>query len=327
MLPITLFITALGMPAPPSSTGTPSSSAPSPPHEVEEIVVTATRKPERTFVVPHPVTVVDPDDVALATRGTWAEGLRGLPGLALQRTSPGQGNTVVRGLKGSEVLHLVDGFRLNMAIFRNAPNNYLALVDPLAVKRIEVVRGAASAMYGSDAMGGVIDLSTGEPETTAEGWRMGGRLRASAATADRTLQGRAAVVLSGPKIALQAGSTWQSVGRLRTGDGVLQPHTAYRARGGDAKLRLAPAAGHDVVLGVSYLEQPKTPRYDQLVAGFGQSEPEYEQFFFAPGSRLFAFARYRMDARGAVLFERGELAAAHQHIRDDRLGSRIPSRE
>ena len=54
----------------------------------------------------------------------------GSPGVFLQQTTPGQGAAIIRGLKGSEVLHLVDGFRLNNAIFRNAPTQYLALVAP-----------------------------------------------------------------------------------------------------------------------------------------------------------------------------------------------------
>lgn len=59
----------------------------------------------------------------------------------------------MRGLKGSDLLHLVDGMRLNTALFRNAPTQYLALVDPFNVQRIEVLRGTGSALHGGDAIG------------------------------------------------------------------------------------------------------------------------------------------------------------------------------
>lgn len=81
----------------------------------------------------------------------------------MQQTTPGQGVVILRGLKGSEVLHVVDGFRLNNAIFRNAPNQYVALVDSQSLARIEAVRGPMSALYGSDAMGGVLQMLTWEP--------------------------------------------------------------------------------------------------------------------------------------------------------------------
>ena len=69
---------------------------------------------------------------------------RGKPGMFVQQTTPGQGVPIVRGMIGSSVLTLVDGVRLNNAIYRPSPNQYLALVDPYDVDHIEVVRGTSS---------------------------------------------------------------------------------------------------------------------------------------------------------------------------------------
>ena len=132
---------------------------------LEQIQVTATRRPQSTIDVAAAVTVVDAEQTAADSPQTIADYLRGVPGAFVQSTTPGQAIPIVRGLKGSEVLHLVDGFRLNTAFFRNAPNQYFALVDAQNVERIEVVRGPSSTLYGSDAMGGVVQVLTPEQRT------------------------------------------------------------------------------------------------------------------------------------------------------------------
>ena len=96
---------------------------------METVVVTATRKEESVLDVAEAVSVVDAGDVSRLAPEMLAEMMRGIPGAFFQQTTPGQGIPIIRGLKGSQVLHLVDGMRLNNAFFRNAPNQYLVLVD------------------------------------------------------------------------------------------------------------------------------------------------------------------------------------------------------
>ena len=139
--------------------------------------VTAGRRAESTVDVPQPVTVLTRDDIERAPVQSWTEAMRGQPGAFVQSSGPGQGIVIVRGLKGSEVLHLVDGFRLNNAFFRNAPSQYIALVDPMLIDRIELVRGPNSVLYGSDAMGGVIQLLTPEQRFDGDRLETSGRAR------------------------------------------------------------------------------------------------------------------------------------------------------
>jgi len=142
---------------------------------LETVQVTATRRAESTFDVPVATDVIDRDEIRAAAPQTVMEALRGQAGAYVQQTTPGQGVVVLRGLKGSEVLHVVDGFRLNDAIFRNAPNQYVALVDSQSLARIEAVRGPMSALYGSDAMGGVLQMLTWEPRFEGSEWQTGGQ--------------------------------------------------------------------------------------------------------------------------------------------------------
>lgn len=112
---------------------------------LETIQVTATRRETSSLDVSPGVAVISAKDFA-HTPLTVVDHLQGEPGIYLQQTTPRQGVPVIRGLKGSELLHLVDGFRVNVAIFRNAPNQYIALIDPWNLERIEAVRGPMSAL-------------------------------------------------------------------------------------------------------------------------------------------------------------------------------------
>ena len=116
---------------------------------IDEIQITATRRAASIEDVSAALSIISAEEITENKLVTDALAMQ--PGVYLQQTTPGQGAAIIRGLKGSEILHLVDGFRLNNAIFRNAPTQYLALVSPGAVERIEVVRGAPTSLYGSDA--------------------------------------------------------------------------------------------------------------------------------------------------------------------------------
>jgi outer membrane cobalamin receptor len=141
---------------------------------LEEILVTATRRTVSIAEVSSGITLVD--GAAARANKLVTDALDVEVGVYLQQTTPGQGAAIIRGLKGSSILHLVDGIRLNNAIFRSAPTQYFALVPTSAVERIEVLRGTPASLYGSDAVGGVVQLVTRTPRfdpsqiTTPRNW-------------------------------------------------------------------------------------------------------------------------------------------------------------
>ncbi|MFZ5635762.1 MAG: TonB-dependent receptor plug domain-containing protein [Pseudomonadota bacterium] len=284
---------------------------------LDTVQVTATKRPESTMDVPAATTIVGGARLRETAPQTPMDALHGEVGTFVQQTTPGQGVVIVRGLKGSEVLHLVDGFRLNNAIFRNSPNQYIALVDGQSLDRIEVVRGPSSTLYGGDAMGGVVQMLTAEPRFSGDEWQWKGRLRAIAASADDSLIGRAEFSGGHERMGVSLGVTSQEVNDLRAGDGRTRPFSGFTQRSGDFKWRFAPAEGHELMLSLQYSEQPRTPRHDALVPGFGQTGPENAVFFFEPQQRRFAQLRWRIDASNA-LFDNGELRIGRQMAVDDR---------
>jgi TonB-dependent heme/hemoglobin receptor len=296
---------------------------------VEEIQITATRRAEASFEVPPATTVIDRDELRALAPQTVMDALHGEPGTFVQQTTPGQGIVIVRGLKGSEVLHLVDGFRLNNAIFRNSPNQYIALVDAQMLDRIEVVRGPMAALYGGDAMGGVVQMRSAEPAFSEGAWEPSARLRTFYGSADRSLVTRAEGAIAGSALVLSGGSTLQDVEDLRTG-GTRVPSTDFRSRSGDVKLRARAGDRHELMLSAQQLEQPETPRVDELVAGFGQTQPASSVALFDPQKRTFYHARYRYAAELPWLDELS-VHWGKQRIDDGRrsraFGSNVEERE
>lgn len=282
---------------------------------LDAVQVTATRQSESAGRVPTALTVVGAEEIDRRRATVMSEYLRGTPGVAIQRTGPGQGIVIVRGLKGSEVLHLVDGFRLNNAFFRNAPNQYLALVDPFAIERIELARGPVSTLYGSDAMGGVLQILTPTPRLAGEGGGFAALARYEYSSAERLHGGRAGLAAGGESWAWLGSLSYADYGRyLPGGDAPRQPFSDYVARGAASKLRWQ-HENQELTLSWQRYELPRLARFNELVPGFG-ARPESAESFFEPNERRFAQAHYRL--RGVAGSDYLELRLGQQTVVDDR---------
>ena len=284
---------------------------------LQEVTVTATRGERTGFEVPSAVTIIDRDEAERRAPTVLPDLLRGEEGIFVQQTTPGQAAPIIRGLIGSGILMLVDGMRLNAAFFRSAPNQYFALVDPYNVERIEVVRGAGSTLYGSDAMGGVINVITPVPRFATTQWQLHGRALEQFSSADTSWVNRVSVEGGKTGVSITGGFTYQDHNDLRGGGDIgIQRPSGYTVYAGDGTIFLE-RGSHDLLLSVQYLQQPKTPRFDDLVPGFGQTQPSSAVSFFEPNDRLFLHGRYRL--RNPVPFvDRLEFNVAFQEINDDR---------
>jgi vitamin B12 transporter len=123
------------------------------------IVVTATRTPTPITELLAPVIVIDRDSIERSAAGDVTELLRFHAGLDVSRNGgPGQTTAVfIRGAESNHTLVLVDGVRINPGTIGLAA---LQNIPPSMVERIEIVKGPRSALYGSDAIGGVINVIT-----------------------------------------------------------------------------------------------------------------------------------------------------------------------
>jgi len=137
---------------------------------MDEIVVTATRMEEKGFDVPTPIEVVSAETLTINSPATAAQSLAELPGVSLSSAGFWGGvKPVIRGLGGNRVLVLIDGDRENNLWAGRAP--FTPFIDVGNVERIEVIKGPASVLYGTDALGGVINIITKSPDfAKAEKW-------------------------------------------------------------------------------------------------------------------------------------------------------------
>ncbi len=301
--------------------------------ELASVQITARRVREPVAEVSQAVTIVDASTIRARTPQVIAEALRGAPGAYFQQTAPGQGMAIVRGLKGSEVLHLVDGIRLNNAFFRTSPSQYVALVDPLAAARIELVRGPAATSYGSDAMGGVIHVLTREERFDAPEWRARGQAMATYASGDAARQVRLVGAAGRRDLSLALGASHfeygardvAGLGQSASGAGVVSLRdrvapTGYDARAYDAKLLWQPTDGHEWMLSWQSYAFPSLPRYNEVVPGFGTAAAGLPDAAISiyDNSRRFAHIRYRGRTDFAAA-RRVEFHAARQRVLDDRF--------
>ena len=282
--------------------------------EIDEVLVTATRRTISTAEISSALTLVD--GAAARTSKLVTDGLDTQVGVFLQQTTPGQGAAIIRGLKGSAVLHLVDGIRLNNAIFRSAPTQYFALVPTSALERIEILRGTPASLYGSDAVGGVVQLVTRVPEFDGPETQFGGEAFAAFDSAELGKIVRGTLDAGSEKLATSLSAEYLETGDRRTGSGDRIGPSGYESWAARWVLSGRPVEGRSWLVDVHYLEQPETPRVDELVPGFGQTEPSSSEFLFEPNRRVFV--------RGNYAFEQGWLDhdwnfdLAWQRVDDDR---------
>jgi outer membrane receptor protein involved in Fe transport len=260
------------------------------------------------------VTLVDADEVR--ANKLLTDALAANPGVFLQQTTPGQGAAIVRGQRGSSVLHLVDGMRLNNAIFRSAPSQYLALVPATAVERLEILRGTPASLYGSDAVGGAVQVVTRVPTLDGKETGIRGELMAGFDTAENLRLLRGTLDIGNEVVVTSLSGEALETGDRRIGGGKVVSPSAYEARGGRFLMSLTPDDRHSWLFDVQVLEQPSTPRVDELVPGFGQVEPSSSEFYFEPNRRVFAHARYAVRNGPWGLDWRADLS--WQRIDDDR---------
>ena len=121
---------------------------------------------------------------------TSPEALSGTTGVFVQKTNHGGGSPFVRGLTGNQTLLLMDGIRLNNATYRYGPNQYFNTIDAWTVSKIELARGTGSVQYGSDALGGVIQVFTKDPSFNKDA-KLHTTVRGKLATQDIEYSGRA----------------------------------------------------------------------------------------------------------------------------------------
>lgn len=184
-----------------------------------------------------------------------------LPGVFSQATNRGAGAPIVRGQVGPANLILFDGIRFNMPTFRTGPLQYLNLFEPSELGRASLLRGSASVLYGSDAVGGLFLLTTPRP---LFGQGATAALDASFQSVDTSLSVAPRLGWSGDAVELVVGGAHASFGDLTTGGGSTLLGSSYDKSAAYLRAAYAPSYADEITLYGRWSEVQEAPRMERL---------------------------------------------------------------
>ncbi|MDC1279344.1 TonB-dependent receptor [bacterium] len=136
--------------------------------ELSEVILSIARTPTKKNQIAEKVSVIDAQEIKRNPPQTGADLLLLAPSIRLQKSQGGGGSPVLRGFEANRVLLVVDGIRMNNAIYRSGHLQNAITIDPNAIERVEVVYGSSSVGYGSDALGGVVHYFTKTPRINSK---------------------------------------------------------------------------------------------------------------------------------------------------------------
>lgn len=255
-------------------------------HLNQAVIITAKRYQQSEFELPESITTINQNQILDKSARTTPEILMGESGVWVQKTNHGGGSVFVRGLTGNQVLLLIDGIRLNNSTYRYGPNQYLNTIDPLTLQQIEVVKGAGSVQYGSDAMGGAVHLLTQNPNFT-EKPKLSGSVLLKYLNLAMEQSGRATLEYSSQKLGILGGFTYSNFGDLVAGEGIgKQTPSGYKQWAFDIKARWMLNKRQTLTLAHQSLQQIEVPVFHKV---------QLENFalnYFDPQSRHLSYMRW-----------------------------------
>ncbi|MFY1051752.1 TonB-dependent receptor domain-containing protein [Ectopseudomonas khazarica] len=239
----------------------PGLSLASEPYVAEPLVITSGRMPEPQAQATAATTVFERDDIERLQVSSVAELLQRVPGLSVVRSggTGSQTGVFLRGTSTAQTLVLVDGQRIAAASSGTSSLEFLA---PEQIERIEVVRGARSALYGSDAIGGVIQIFTRKGE---QGLAPYVRL---AAGSDSTYQRSLGLSGGDERTRFHLGAALDETAGIdatRDGFGANGDDDAYRNR--SLSLSLSHRFDDSLQIGFNLLDQRGQVEYDDVFSG------------------------------------------------------------
>ena len=285
---------------------------------------------------------------------TSADLLQNLPSVAVQKTQMGGGSINLRGLEANKVLLVVDGVRMNNAIYRTGHLQNVITLDPMIMRRVEVIYGPSSIIYGSDALGGVIHFYTQMPQPNKP-FKVVGQVRRS--TANDEVSTHTNFSFSVDDISSFTSFSWQSFGDLRMGkdrkhgfsdwgkvhlysensrdnyepystknsNPELQKGTGYAQGDVFQKLLWTPNPHHKVLFNFQYSSSSDIPRFDKLMEREGDSL-KFAEWYYGPQKRsLYSLQWTYRPTKPLGIFDQMVLNASFQDVEESRINRKFKS--
>ncbi len=209
-------------------------------------------------------------------------------GLNVQKTSPTIGAIVVRGLTGKNVVNYVDGVRYTNGAQRGGINTFFNLNDASNVQSVEVLRGPNGAQYGSDSLGGTVNLLTRIPRFGSDKAEFHGEIIPTFTTSDRSFGSSVLLSYGSQKLGGAVNIAGRRINNLRTANGLdshsavtrflglpssvlydRNPDTAFTQYGGSFRLNYSTRDDQQIAFYYQRGQQDGGKRFDQLLGGDG----------------------------------------------------------
>jgi hemoglobin/transferrin/lactoferrin receptor protein len=256
---------------------------------------------------PEAISVMNMRQLKSLSPMNMPDAMSAMPGVFMQKTNQGGGSPFVRGLTGYHTLILVDGVRLNNAIFRSGPNQYLNTVDPLMIRQIEVLRGPGSVQYGTEAIGGTILLRSKNPQFSEDGFKLNSEVYGKWMSNNMEKTGRAQLHLSTRKFAVIAGFTRKDFGNIVAGGelGKLD-YTSYDEYSADVKAGVKLSPHQTLSLAWQHHKQNEVQLYHKLIRG------DYSTYEFDPQKRDLIYLRHEITRNNSIFSGFRSTLSMHQ---------------
>ena len=317
-----------------------------------EVVVSANKFLEHKKNVVQKIDVITSRTISNTNAQNTGDLLINTGNVFVQKSQQGGSSPVLRGFEASRVLLVVDGIRMNNAIYRAGHLQNVITIDQNMLERVEVLYGPASTLYGSDALGGIVHLRTRMPKLSTDKkiFTTGNAFtRYSAANDEKTVH--ADVSIGGKKLAWLQGYTHSYFGDMKMGDNYPNKYPDFGRR--DSAIvttndvdnviantddRIQKFSGYkqwDIIQKFLYRQSAKVshllnlqlsnssdvPRYDRMQdkRNFGDSRGttlRYAEWFYGPQKRL--MGSYELNANQIGFLDAARININYQDIEESR---------
>ncbi len=316
--------------------------------QLDEVVISASKFEQQKRTLPFQIEQISAQQIAFRNSQTTADMLIQTGQVFVQKSQGGGGSPVLRGFESNRILLVVDGVRMNNAIFRGGHLQNVLRIDQSMLERTEVLFGPSSVVYGSDALGGVIHFRTLTPKLNS-GWKGNAYVRYSSANEEKT--GHVNLSYGGAKWSYLGGFTYSDFGDLKQGNKRLDKYPtfgqllAYPQRQNDQdvaipnpdpnvqvgsgykqwdfynKFTYQPSEYVRHTLNVQYSTTSNVPRYDRLTE-VASGLPRFAEWYYGPEKRF--LASYQLElTKSNALYDRAQLIIAYQDIEESRISRRF----
>ena len=321
---------------------------------LSEVVVYANKFPTASKNIVQTIGLIT-DKTFINQQANTADILTSSGQVFVQKSQLGGGSPVIRGFEASRVLLMVDGIRMNSAIFRAGHLQNIITVDNMILDRVEINYGPSSTMYGSDALGGVVNLFTKNPTlNTSAAWKTNGNVIYRYANGQNENRQHVDINIANNKWAYLTSFTNSSFGDLRQGNkrlaaypdfgkrlfyvtrenGVdiandnssqvnIQKVTGYTQTDLLQKIMYKPSANVEHLLNIQLSNSSNINRYDHLTET-SKGLPVYSEWYYGPQVRNMLGYKYAASALKGY-FQELTVNTNYQHLEESRISRKFKS--